>query len=221
MFHFADPHLGRKLILGSLAATLFICLSASGVVAYALRCNALDYLDRVSLNPLNVQDRYLFACGYVWHSLNSGQRWDRIDQQGLPLGVRDGYIAVDRQRGRLYLGILVNARNSLQCFDCAWKSQHPSIYISNDGGNTWAFSYKFKRGPSATSGFVGVYADPLKNNYVYTIIKNVDEITFYASGTNGLFGKATCHEYYDIGRLCHLPDSVMQFHSQLTNPNAK
>lgn len=221
MFNFADPHLGRKLLLGSLATTLLVCFSASGVVAYALRCNVLDYLDRASQSPHNSYDRYLFACGYIWHSLDGGQRWDRIDQHGLPFGSRDGYIAVDRQRGRLYLGILIKTSSSLQCLDCAWKSLRPAIYVSTDGGNSWIFTYKFKRGPAGNSDFVGLYIDPHKDNYAYAIIKNVDEITFYASGTSGQFWKATCQEYYDIGRTCHLPESVMQFHSELTADHAK
>ena len=217
MFHFADQRLGRRLSLTLLAGFLFTCLCLGGSVAYALHCNVTDYLNRASASPHNPDDRYLFACGYVWHSTDGGSRWNRIDPRGLPLGVRDGYIAVAQQRDRLYLGILINTSSSLQCWDCAWKFLRPAIYTSIDGGRTWAFTYKFKRGPAANGGFLGLYVDAGQDNFVYTVIKNSDAITFYASGTSGQFWKPICLEYYDPGRTCSLPDSVIQFQAESSN----
>ena len=211
MTHFANPRLGRRFLLTALGVTLGVCLGAGGAAGSLLRCNVLDYTDRASLNPLNPYDRYLFACSYVWHSLDGGRRWDRVDPHGLPFGARDGYVAVDRQRGRLYLGLLVHTHSSPQCWDCAWKRLRPAIFVSADGGTTWQLSYQFKQGPADNNSFVGLYANPDKAGYVYAVVKNVDEVTFYASGTRGQFWKPICLEFYDVGRTCHLPESVAQF----------
>ncbi len=215
MFHFAHRSLGRKLSLTILAGILLACLGTSAVTAYVLRCNVLDYLDRLSANPRDPDEQYLFACGYVWHSTNNGGLWNRVDPTGLPFGVRDGYIAANGQSGHLYLGILTLTRSSLQCWNCAWRNLRPAIYTSNDGGHTWVLAYKFKQGAAGEGGFIGLYAHPTKDRFLYAVIKNADEVTFYASGTSGQFWKPTCMEYYDIGRVCHLPEALMNFENAL------
>jgi hypothetical protein len=211
MLHFADRTLGRKLLLAVMAAGVLACVGVGAGAAYALNCNVLDYVDRASVNPRNGDEQYLFACRYVWHSTDGGQVWNRVNPTGLPLGSRDGYIASTGQQGRLYLGVLLSSQSSLQCWDCAWKQLRPAIYTSTDGGQTWAYLYKFQVGRAGANDFVGLFADPAKERFLYAIIKNSDEITFYASGTAGQFWKPTCTEYYDIGRTCHLPEAVMQF----------
>jgi hypothetical protein len=215
MFRFADSRLGRRLSLTLLGSLLLACLGTSAGTAYVLRCSVFDYMDRFSANPRNPSEQYLFACGYVWHSTNNGGLWNRVDPTGLPVGVRDGYIATNGQPGHLYLGILTITRSSWQCWDCAWKNLRPAIYISDDGGHTWALSYKFKQGSAADGGFIGLYAHPSKDRFLYAVIKNADEITFYASGTAGQFWKPICLEYYDIGRVCELPKAVMDFENAL------
>lgn len=215
MFHFAHRSLGRKFSLTLLAGTLLACLSTSAGVAYALQCNVIDYMNRRAANPANKSEQYLFACGYVWHSTDQGAVWNRVDPTGLPFGVRDGYIASNGQPGHLYLGILTLTRSSLNCWNCAWRNQRPAIYTSVDGGHTWILSYKFKAGPAGDGGFVGVYAHPTKDKFLYAVIKNSDEVTFYASGTSGQFWKPICLEYYDVGRVCHLPEAVMDFENEL------
>lgn len=214
MFQFADRIFGRKLVTGIAALLTLACAGLGAGIWYTTRCSVFDYMDRASTSPRNYEERYLFACGYVWHSLDGGGSWLRVDPQGLPLGARDGYVAVDANPGRLYLGILINSRSSIYCWDCAWKNLRPAIYTSLDGGNTWTFTYKFKRGPAGQGGFVGLFVDPAKDNFIYAVIKNADEVTFYASGTSGQFWKPMCTEYYAVGRNCRLPDSADQFRLQ-------
>jgi hypothetical protein len=211
MFHFTNQRTGRRLLLSLALAAALVCGGLGGAVWYATRCNVFDYMDRASTSPRDHSQRFLFACGYVWHSADGGLAWRRVDPHGLPLGARDGYIAVHGDPGRLYLGILINSSSSIYCWDCAWKNLRPAIYTSLDGGNSWTFSYKFKRGPADEGGFMGVFIDPARDNFVYAVIKNADEVTFYASGTSGRFWKEMCTEYYAVGRTCHLPENVDQF----------
>jgi hypothetical protein len=211
MLQFANRTLGRKLLLALVASIMLACAGASAGTAYALNCNVLDYMDRLAVNPRKPNEQYLFACRYLWHSTDSGSVWNRVDVSGLPFGLRDGYISSNGQPGRLYLGILIPSQSSWQCWDCAWKTLRPAIYTSTDGGQTWIFTYKFKVGQVGSNEFIGLYADPAKERFLYAIIKNSDQITFYASGTSGQFWKPICTEYYDIGRTCHLPTAVMQF----------
>jgi hypothetical protein len=214
MLHFANHTLGRRLILVITGLAALLCAGLGGGVAYATRCSVFDYIDRASTSPRDHDQRYLFACGYVWHSADGGLVWRRVDPRGLPLGTRDGYIAVHADPGRLYLGTLITSSSSMYCWDCAWKNLRPAVYTSLDGGRSWAFSYKFKRGPAGEGGFVGLFIDPAKDNFVYAVIKNADEVTFYASGTSGQFWKEMCTEYYAVGRSCKLPQTVDQFRIQ-------
>jgi hypothetical protein len=215
---FADRRFGRRIVAGVIGLVILICIGLGAGAAYLTRCNVFDFMDRASASPRDPFERYLFACGYVWHSTDGGQVWNRVDPGGLPFGVRDGFVAVGHRPGQLYLGLLITTQSSVHCWDCAWKNLRPAIYVSNDGGRNWVFTYKFKRGPAGNGGFVGLYVDPADDNNLYAVIKNADEITFYNSGTSGQFWKPACSEYYDIGRVCHLPDAVMQFQNDLIHP---
>ncbi|HKZ69885.1 MAG TPA: hypothetical protein VI547_15975 [Anaerolineales bacterium] len=215
---FADRKLGRRILISAASAVALICFGLSVGVWRFTNCNVLDYIGRASSSPRDLNDRYLFACGYVWHSLDGGKVWNRVDPGGLPFGTRDGFIAVGHRSGQLFLGALITSQSSIHCWDCAWKNLRPAIYTSLDGGHTWAFTYKFKRGPAGNGGFIGLYVDPIDDNNVYAVIKNADEITFYNSGTSAQFWKPACSEFYDIGRICHLPDAVMQVQNELIHP---
>jgi photosystem II stability/assembly factor-like uncharacterized protein len=208
----------RKLLLGGVLSVVVVCAGMGGAAAYLTRCDMRDYLDRATVATAQPQQRYLFACGYVWHSPDAGRRWNRINVSGLPLGTRDGVITSDKQPNVLYLGVMILSRSSVYCFDCAIKYQRPAIYVSTDGGRTWTFAYKFRRSLASVSGFLALYADPESEGHVWAVVKNGDEITYYASGTTGRFWKDSCTEYYFAGSGgCDLPDSVLDLQIAPTN----
>jgi hypothetical protein len=219
MFQTASPVFVRKFLLAlALGATLMVAGAGAAVWAFT-QCNMLDYLDRAALVPSRPQERYLFACGYLWRSMDGGRRWVRQSVRGLPVGVRDGHIAVDRRPGTLYLGILINSQSSRYCWNCAWTKLRPAIYVSQDGGRHWTYTYKFRRGPAEDGGFLLLMADPDHEGWVWAVIKNADEITFYGSGTSGQFWKDYCREYYFPGSSgCRLPENVQQFRLNRIEP---
>lgn len=209
MFQSASPQLTRRLVLMSVSSLLMMCAAAGGTVAYLNRCSLLDYLNRAAVSPHNPQHQYVFACGYVWYSVNGGQLWNRINQRGLPVGTRDGFIAFDQKPNTLYLGVLILSRSSIYCLQCAFTNLRPAIYTSADAGQTWAFAYKFRRGPSDNGGFLALRGDPTQAGRVWAVIYNGDEISYYASATSGLFWKKSCTEYYFVSSGgCALPDDV-------------
>lgn len=202
----------RKLTLSLALGVALLCAAAGGVAWRFTRCNVLDYLNLAAAAPLNPREQYLFACGYVWHSLDSGHLWRRVSPRGLPFGARDGHIAVDRKPGFLYLGVLTNTRSSRYCLQCGWTYLRPAIYTSTDGGLHWTFAYKFRRGPAGQGGFLGVFADPDQEGHAWTVIQNVDAIAYYGTATSGMFWTQTCLEYYFTGAGgCELPGNVWQF----------
>ena len=211
MFQFVSPTLARRFILALTLPLMMVCAVVGGVVWYFTRCEPLSYLSRAAVSPHNADEQYLFACGYVWRSEDGGIAWNRIDSRGLPLGARDGHIAVDRKPGYLYLGILINTSSSIYCWNCAWKNLRPAIYVSFDNGHTWAFAYKFKRGPARDVGFLALLADPKKEGNAWAVIRSEGEISYYAAGTAGKFWKSACREYYFTGSGgCELPDEFLQ-----------
>jgi hypothetical protein len=188
------------------------CAGTGGLVWYSTRCNVRDYFHLASASPLNRQDQYLFACGYIWHSVDGGRLWARQSAHGIPFGTRDGYITVDRRSNLLYLGILINSRSSIHCLECAWTHPRPAIFTSADGGWTWSLAYQFRRGPAGHSGFLTLLADPSRDGAAWAVIQNDDEINYYATGTSGLFWKQICTEYYFLGSGgCDLPGNVLEF----------
>ncbi len=186
------------------------CAAMGGVVWYFARCDTLSYLNRAAAAG-DPKEQYLFACGYVWHSEDGGLVWSRIDPRGLPLGLRDGHIAVDRKPGFLYLGILINTSSSIHCWNCAWKNLRPAIYVSSDGSHTWSFTYNFKRGPASDLTFLALLVNPKKEGNAWAVIRNEGEITYYGTGTAGKFWKSARREYYFTGSGgCELPDELRQ-----------
>ncbi len=210
MFQSAAPQFTRRLALISLVSLVVVCAGAGGTVAYFNRCSLLDYLGRAAVSPLNPNHQYVFACGYVWYSVDGGRLWNRINQHGLPVGTRDGFIAFDREPNTLYLGVLILSRSSIHCLQCAFTNLRPAIYLSADAGQTWTFAYKFRRGPAENGGFIALYGNPQQAAQVWAVIHNGDEITYYASATGGRFWKESCTEYYFLSSGgCAVPADVL------------
>jgi hypothetical protein len=190
-----------------LASTLALCGLAGGGAWLAWRCDRDDYLNRVAPSWLNEREQYLFACGAVWHSFDNGQTWTTIRAQGLPWLLRDGYIAADREPGRMYLGIVLSSQSSLSCPLCALTRAEPALYLSNDGGLHWTLSERFASGPAGESYFHAVYADPNYAGSAWAVLTRGDETAYFATNNNGDVWRKTCVETY-TGQ-CDPPDEFL------------
>ncbi|MCS6911409.1 MAG: glycoside hydrolase, partial [Anaerolineales bacterium] len=156
MFRLAVPVRWRAVMAVTAFGLACLALGVGGAVWYALRCNVLDYIERAAASPSNPRQQYLFACGYLYESVDGGQTWLRRESTGLPFGAREGWVAVDRQPGVLYLGTTIFTNSSAYCWNCAWTYLRPAIFVSTDGGKTWQFAYRFRRGPANQSSFLGL-----------------------------------------------------------------
>jgi hypothetical protein len=186
---------------------LLLALTASGLAYAVLHCVRADYLDRAAPSWLNDHEQYLFACGDVWHSFDRGATWTRIPDFGLPLLARNGHIAVDRTPGRLYLGLVLPGRSRLDCLLCAWTRAIPVLYLSEDGGQHWRQVHEFTAGPSSESFFRAVYSDPDYAGSAWAILVRGDEVSYYATNTQGRVWRKTCTETYP--GECDPPDAFL------------
>lgn len=211
MFQTAISIRWRVVLLLAALGMGIVITGLGGVGWWVLRCDMRDYLARAARSPLNAAEQHLFACGYLWHSADAGQTWVRARSRGLPFGTRDGFIAVDRQPGTLYLGLLINTQSSIYCWDCAWKFRRPAIYVSTDSGQTWTYAYKFRRGLANNNDFLGLFTDPGESGSVWALVKNEDEISYYGSRTAGQSFSRVCLEYYFVGSGgCEFPIASIQ-----------
>jgi len=211
MFRTAVAIRWKLLVLMAVLGMGVVVAGLGGAAWWVLRCDMRDFVDRAALSPLNTGERYLFACGYVWHSADAGRTWVRGASRGLPVLTRDGFIAVDRQPGTLYLGLLITTQSSAYCWDCAWRFRRPAVYVSTDSGQTWSFAYKFRRGPAHNNGFLGLFTDPGESGSVWALVKNEDEISYYGSRTAGQSFSRICLEYYFVGSGgCEFPIASIQ-----------
>jgi hypothetical protein len=197
----------RRLATLLLTALLALCVLASGGVWLLARCDRDAYASQAAWSWLNAQEKYLFACGRVWHTFDNGRTWSTIAAQGLPLLVRDGYIAVDREPGRLYLGIVLGGRSSLNCLLCAWTQSNPVLYVSVDGGQHWTVAQRFTPGPAGSSYFRAVYSDPDYAGSAWAILVRGDEVAYYATNSRGSVWRKTCIETYS--GECDPPDDFL------------
>ena len=215
MFQLANPLHSRRLVLGAALGALLVSAAVGGVIGYLVRCDRRDYLDRVAVSPLNSDDQYLFACGHVWRSLNGGRDWGRVTAQGLPVGMRDGHIAVDRQSGYVYLGLMINGRAAPYCLPCLWTQRRPAIYTSTDGGRQWSLTYKFSRRSAGYGIFLDVLADPDHAGTAWAVVQYGGEVTYYSSDQSGQVWKQVCSERYSPSPGgCELPENILQFRTK-------
>ncbi len=207
------PRLLRPLLVLALA----LCGLAGGTAWLATRCDRAAYMAQAAPSWLNTQEKYLYACGQVWHSFDNGQTWTTITSQGLPLFTRDGHIAVDREPGRLYLGLILGGQSSLRCLLCAWTQVTPALFLSQDGGQHWTVAVRFPAGPTTDSYFRAVYADPDYAGSAWAILTRGDETAYYATNTSGAAWRKTCIETFS--HQCDPPDAFLANDTRLDNVN--
>jgi photosystem II stability/assembly factor-like uncharacterized protein len=195
----------RLVALASLG--LAVCLLAGGGAWALLRCDRGAFAERSTASWLNLRERYLFACGQIWHSFDDGASWAQVPSQGLPSLARNGLIAVDRTPGRLYLGLLLAGRSTLRCLFCAWSEVTPAIFLSQDGGQHWDLAYRFTSGPVGDSLFRAVHADPNYSGSAWVVLTRGSETAYYATNTAGRAWIKTCVETY-TGE-CDPPDQFL------------
>jgi hypothetical protein len=197
----------RNRLIALLSAGLALCLLTGGGIWAFFRCDRNTFVERSTASWLNLRERYLFACGQVWHSFDDGAHWSRVPNQGLPSLAREGRIAVDRTPGRLYLGLLLAGRSTLRCLFCAWTEVTPAIFLSEDGGQHWVLVHLFPGSPVGSSAFQAVHADPSYAGSAWVILTRGSETAYYATNTGGRVWVKTCVETYS-GR-CDPPDSFL------------
>lgn len=197
----------RRLLLTLLTALVAACGLAGGGAWWLTRCDRADYTAQAAWSWLNESEKYLFACGQVWHSFDDGRTWTTIRAQGLPPLARDGHIAADREPGRMYLGLLLGGQSTLRCLLCAWTQATPVLYLSTDGGQHWVVAQRFTPGPAGSSYFRAVYADPDYAGSAWAILVRGDETAYYATNTRGSVWRKTCIETYS--GQCDPPDDFL------------
>lgn len=209
MIEIAHLPLVRRVVLGLGLGGLIVCAAAGGLAWHWSRCNFLDDANRASASPRDRRERYLFACGRVWRSLDGGQEWEQLETLGLPFGMQEGYIAVDLKPGFLYLGVILAAPGSIQCWDCAWSQRIPAVYVSIDGGHTWSLAHQFKPGPVEDVSFVGVFVDPRQDVNAWTVLLYDEDILYYNSQDGRNWTLICDDRQLDMmASRCELPDQI-------------
>jgi hypothetical protein len=211
------PSPRRKLLLIMLSTAVLVCGLAGGAGWLLTRCDRDAHAAQAAASWLNDQEKYLFACGQVWHSFDNGRTWAAISARGLPVLTRDGYIAVDREPGRLYLGLMLGGRSSLRCLLCGLTQVTPALYLSDDGGQHWTMAQRFTPGPTGDSYFRAVYSDPDYAGSAWAILIRGDEVAYYATNTRGSVWRKTCIETYS--GQCDPPDNFLSNDTVLDRVN--
>ena len=208
---------GRRVLLAALAGLLLVCAAAGGAGWYATRCDRDSYLKQAATSWVNSREKYLFACGQVWHSLDAGQTWQPIASSGLPLLARDGRIAEDRAPGRLYLAMLLAVPSSLACPLCPLTRVQPTIYLSADGGRSWQMGQQFPEGPSGITFFRSLSADPDYEDAAWTVLVTGERVVYWASNNGGHGWIRSCEE--QIEYFCDPPSDFLAMHGKTHGDN--
>ncbi len=193
-----------------LAGLLVVCAAAGGGAWYATRCDRSSYQGNASTSWVNSQEKYLFACGQVWHSLDAGQTWQHIASGGLPVLAREGRIAVDRAPGHLYLGLLLADPSTFSCPLCPLLRVQPAVFTSEDGGQHWKLMHKFSGGEAGIISFRALNADPNYPGSAWIIIQHEQTSIYYGTNTGGRAWLQTCVE--NPPDFCDPPADFMAAH---------
>jgi hypothetical protein len=212
------PATRRPIVLASLAGLLLVCAATGGTAWYVSRCDRDSYQNSASVSWINADEKYLFACGHVWHSFDAGQTWTQIPSGGLPLLLRDGRIAVDRTPGRLYLAVLLSVPSSLQCLLCPLTRVQPVMYLSEDGGRDWREAQRLPEGLAGITSFRTLSADPDYPDAGWTVLVSGERVVYWATNDGGHQWRLTCEER--LGYFCDPPaDFLAARHArQSSNP---
>jgi photosystem II stability/assembly factor-like uncharacterized protein len=196
--------------LAALAGLLLVSGAAGGVVWAVTRCDRDQYLGRAATSWVNPQEKYLFACGAVWHSLDAGQTWAQVPAGGLPWLLRDGHIAEDRSVGRLYLAVVLAVPSNLTCLLCTFTEVRPAIFLSEDGGRNWRLTARFTAGAIGLTDFRSISADPNYSEAAWAELVTGEQVTYYATNTGGQAWRLTCEER--MGYFCDPPSDYLAAH---------
>jgi photosystem II stability/assembly factor-like uncharacterized protein len=197
-------------VLTLLAGLLVLGAAAGGGAWYATRCDQSNFRTRAATSWVNSQDKYLYTCGQVWHSLDAGQTWAQISSGGLPLLAREGRIAVDIAPGHLYLGLLLSDPSTLTCPLCPLTRVEPAIYASDDGGRHWKLIHTFSGGHTGVIRFRQLTSDPNYPGSAWAIIQHETTNVYYATNTSGRAWLQTCVEVPP--NFCDPPADFMAQH---------
>jgi hypothetical protein len=207
----------RRLLLALLAAPLVVCAVAGGGAWYATRCDRDSNLSAAATSWTNNREKYLFACGQVWHSLDAGQTWKRIPTAGLPPLARDGRIAEDRAPGKLYLAMLQALPSSLECLLCPLTWVQPVMYVSDDGGGHWQLVQHFPPGANGYTRVRSLTADPDYSDAAWMVLVSDTQVVYWATNDGGADWIRTCTE--QLGYFCDPPSEFLARNSQKHGEN--
>jgi len=206
----------RRVTLAALAGLLVVCAAAGGGLAYANRCDRATFTSRAATSWVNDQEKYLFSCGQLWHSLDAGQTWEHLPANGLPFLAREGHIAIDRTPGQLYLGLLLADPITLTCPLCMLTRVTPAVFISQDGGLHWKLIHEFNGGDTGVILFRQITSDPNFPGAAWAVIQHEQISIYYGTNTSGRAWLQTCVE--DPPTFCDPPAEFMAAHySKHTN----
>jgi hypothetical protein len=206
----SPPTKRRRVVLASLAALLVLCAAAGGGAWALTRCDRTSFANAAATSWVNDQERYQFACGELWHSLDAGQSWQRLPTNGLPFLARDGHVAIDRTPGQLYLGLLLADDSSLTCPLCMLTRVTPAVFVSQDGGLHWKLMHKFQGGETGIIRFRSITSDPNFPGAAWAIIQHEQTSIYYGTNTSGRAWLQTCIEVPPV--FCDPPSEFMAAH---------
>ena len=218
VFQTVLPAFPRRLLLTWALGLVLLCAGLGGGAWYAVRCDMHDYLGQAKASETHPRERYFFACGAVWRSLDGGQTWQRLPVNRPLSSVREAHLAVDRKPGVLYLAAMLSLPTSWACPLCAWTRVQPTLYVSTDGGDHWSPVYQFKPGLARSTRFVALHADPDYGEAAWVIIQQGDYVAYYGTNTAGQVWQRTCVEESTDSVDCDPPETLLDYRFKRNHP---